>query len=534
MFSFLLKKMMVWFAKKQTEDHPPVQEDTEKVLSKKLSENIKTVRAQTEGSKDVVIREFIIETRPHMEGALIYIDGLINTKIINDNIIQPLMTGSPCEIPAEHRQEVLQYLNQTRLTANEVTNTGKISDVIDGFLSGDTVLLAEGSDKALIINSRGYEKRSVDEPASEAVVRGPRESFIENLRTNTSLIRRKIKNPALTFESMIIGRKTRTNISVAYIKGIAQPELIKTVKKRLGAIQTDSILESGYIEQYIEDAPASIFATIGYTEKPDVAAAKLLEGRVAILVDGTPFVLTAPCLFIESFQSAEDYYFRPYFATLLRLVRVISYAVTILSPALYVAITTFHQELIPTELLFTMADAREGIPFPAFAECLIMLVTFEILREAGIRLPRPVGQALSIVGALVIGESAVSAGLIGAPMVIVVSITAVSSFVVPNQADSVAVLRFILLLLGSSFGGYGITLGLLGTLVHMASLESFGFPYLTAIAPFDWEDAKDSVVRAPLWLMIRRPSGMAVDKQRKKVMVPPAGESQEDGGRNSG
>jgi spore germination protein KA len=378
----------------------------------------------------------------------------------------------------------------------------------------------EGIDKALVINAKGWEKRGVDEPSSEAVIRGPRESFIESLRTNTSLIRRKIKNPDLTFEIMTIGKRTKTNVSLAYIKGIAAPELIETVRNRMSAINTDSILESGYIEQYIEDAPSSIFATLGYTEKPDVAAAKLLEGRVAILVDGTPFVLTAPALFIESFQTAEDYYFRPYFATLLRIIRMIAFFLTVLAPALYVAITTYHQELIPTDLLFTMANAREGIPFPAFVESLVMIITFEILREAGIRLPRPVGQALSIVGALVIGQSAVSAGIIGAPMVIVVSIQAVSGFVIPNLAESAAVLRLIYLLLSAAFGGYGITIGALGTLVHMASLESFGYPYLSPIAPFDTEDLKDTAIRVPLWLMISRPKGMSVNRQRKEDTLP--------------
>jgi len=255
----------------------------------------------------------------------------------------------------------------------------------------------------------------------------------------------------------------------------------------------------------------------------------VLEGRVAIVVDGTPFVLTAPYLFMESFQAAEDYYFRPYFATLLRLIRIIGYAVTIIAPAFYVAVTTYHQELIPTELLITMASAREGVPFPAFVESLVMIIVFEILREAGIRLPRPVGQALSIVGALVIGESAVSAGLIGAPMVIVVAITAVSGFVVPNQADSAAVLRIILLILGSSFGGFGMTIGMLGLLVHMSALESFGFSYLSPSVPFVAEDSKDAIIRAPLWMMIGRPKGMAVDKQRKKYTVPPAGSNSEEG-----
>ncbi len=534
MFSFLIKKATFWFAKKQEEDHPKEQGGKDEMLSKKLEENIKKVKTIIGNSKDVVIREFIIESNPDISGAIIFVDGLVNAKIINDDIIKPLMYDSRRnEKEAEFHGNIMERIKNSMLSVGEIEETGNTEGIVSGFLSGDTVLLVNGSDKAFIINSKGWDKRSVEEPASEAVVRGPRESFIENLRTNTSLIRRKIKNPALTMETMTVGKRTRTNISIAYIRGVAKPELIQTVKKRIKAINTDSILESGYIEQFIEDSPASIFATIGYTEKPDVAAAKLLEGRVAILVDGTPFVLTAPMLFIETFQSAEDYYFRPYYATLIRIIRFIAFAITILAPALYVAITTFHQELIPTDLLFTMAKAREGVPFPAFVESLIMMITFEILREAGIRLPRPVGQALSIVGALVIGESAVSAGLIGAPMVIVVAITAVSGFVVPNLADSGSVLRFILLVLGGTFGGYGITIGMLGTLVHLLSLESFGSAYFAPFAPFDLEDSKDAVIRAPLWLMINRPKGMSVDKQRREVMIPPS-EAAEDQEGDSG
>ncbi len=267
----------------------------------------------------------------------------------------------------------------------------------------------------------------------------------------------------------------------------------------------------------MKDFPRLLFATIGYTEKPDAAAAKIFEGRVDPC-RREPFVLPVP-LFIENFQSSEDYYFRPYFATLLRLVRFIAYFTTLFAPALYVAITTFHHELIPTSLLFTMAAAREGIPFPAFVESLIMIVTFEILREAGVRLPRSVGQALSIVGALVVGEAAVSAGFIGAPMVIVVAITAVSGFVVPNLTDSAAVLRFVYLVLGAMLGGFGITLGFLGTLVHTTALESFGYPFLSPIAPFDPAGTTDVVVRAPLRFMIRRPKGLAADRQRRKGTV---------------
>lgn len=531
MFGFLLKKAGYWFAKKQADNSPKDKNDKNVTILKKLEDNIQAIKTETGNSNDVVIREFVIGRDQSVNAALVFVDGMANVDVINGDIMKPLMFKAVInDAILKEKDSFLAYISESVISVNEVELAEDLFDAINGFLNGDVVLIIDGFEKAIIINSKGWEARSVNEPASEAVVRGPRESFTENLRTNTSLIRRKIKNQALTLEAMVIGRKTRTNIAIAYIRGVAKQELIDEVKKRMKAIKTDSILDTGYIEQFIEDAPGSIFATIGFTEKPDVVAAKILEGRIAIIADGTPFVLTAPYLFLESFQAAEDYYFRPYFTTMTRIIRIIGYAITILAPALYVAITTYHQELLPTSLLITMASSREGVPFPAFVESLIMIVLFEILREAGIRLPRPVGQAMSIVGALVIGESAVSAGLIGAPMVIVVALTAVSGFLAPNQNDSAVIMRIILLVMGATFGGFGITMGLLGALVHMASLESFGYPYLSPTVPFDLEDSKDAVLRAPIWMMLSRPKGMAVDRQRKKYTIPPAGKTKDNNG----
>ena len=523
MFGFLLKKAGYWFAGRQQSHQHNEPEDNNKKIPGALGDVISAVKKGMVNSNDVIIREFYIGGDVDAAAAIVYIDGLVDNDILNDDVIKPLMYDVRRDAVPIKKDSIMGYLQKSLLSVNELKKTNMLYDALNGVLLGDVSLFVDKTSEAFVINAKGWENRSISEPASEAVIRGPRESFVENIRTNTALLRRKIKNPALTFEMLVIGRRTRTPVSIAYIDGLAQQPVINEVKKRLKAIKTDSILESGYIEQYIEDAPGSIFATVGYTEKPDVTAAKLLEGRVAIMVDGTPFVLTVPYLFVEGFQAAEDYYFRPFFTTLTRMIRIIGYAITVLGPAFYVAVTTFHQELVPTSLLITMARAREGVPFPAFVESLIMIITFEILREAGIRLPRPVGQAMSIVGALVIGESAVSAGLIGAPMVIVVAITAVSGFLVPTQNNAAAVLRIIYLILGATFGGFGLTLGLLGTLVHLSDLESFGYMYMSPTVPFTLDDSKDAMVRAPLWLMLSRPKGMAGDQQRKAYAVPPVG-----------
>ncbi len=315
---------------------------------------------------------------------------------------------------------------------------------------------------------------------------------------------------------MKIGRRTQTDIAIAYIKGIAPEHVLTELKKRLQSIDTDSILDSGYIEHFIIDAPYSIFSTIGYTEKPDVAAAKLLEGRIAVLVDGSPFVITVPYLFVESFQAAEDYYIGFIIASMLRLIRYFAYFTTVFAPSIYLAVLTYHPEMIPTSLLFTLAASEEGLPLPLGIEMFLMLVVFEILREAGIRLPRAVGSAISIVGALVLGQAAVAAGIVSDFTVIVIGITAVSSFVVTPQADSSALLRFMCYIISTLLGGFGIVMCVLATVIHMSTLRSFGVPYLSPLSPFVQEDMKDVFVRFPLWKMTFRPKSLEPEDKKRQ------------------
>ncbi|OJU16826.1 MAG: spore germination protein, partial [Clostridiales bacterium 43-6] len=432
-------------------------------LSGDIEENTNLIQELFGSSIDVIFREFTFGFANKFRAVIVYIEGLTDRASINSDIMKPLMYDSNLQDPSLYTTDCYAKIKTAMLSVANVEELTSVRKLADHCLCGYAALLIDGFNQAFMINCQGWEKRAIETPPTESVIRGPREGFTENFITNISLLRRKIKDPALTVEAMKIGEKTGTTVALVYIKGLTNVELIKDLRKRLKKIKTDSILESGYIEQFIEDSPFSLFSTIANTEKPDIAAAKILEGRAAIIVDGTPFVLTAPMLFIESFQSAEDYYVRPVFATLLRIIRIISFFISVLSPAIYVALSSFHQELIPTALLFTVAASREGVPFPSFIEAAIMVLTFEILREAGVRLPRAIGQAVSIVGALVIGQAAVSAGLVGAPMIIVVAITAVAGFVVPNQNDSGAVLRIILLILSAIIGLFGIMIGLLGT-----------------------------------------------------------------------
>ncbi len=468
---------------------------------------------------DLVVHRFHFGPGNGYEGALFYYDGLINQDIVIDAILRPLQ-GWHAPDPAPQKEALSETIDLDVLRTGDIKRVEVPFALASSCLSGDVCILFEGCQQALVVSARGWDKRSVTEPQSETVVRGPREGFTENLRTNTALIRRKIKSGRLRSELMTIGEKTMTAITIMYLDGVADPNVISKVKYRLKRLKVDSILESGYIEAYIGDAPLSPFSTIGYSEKPDVVAAKVLEGRVAIVVDGTPFVLTVPMLLVESFQTAEDYYQRTFYASTIRILRYIAYFLAVFAPSIYIALTTFHQELIPTTLLFTIANAREGTPFPVYMEALIMVFAFEILREGGIRLPRPVGQAISIVGALIMGDAAVSAGIVGAPVVITVAITAVAGFLVPSQSDSASILRFIMMLAAAFMGLYGVAFAFLAVMIHLSTLDSFGVPYFDGFA---WtRNLQDSIIRMPLWSMVKRPKGIAEgDIKRRRFFFPP-------------
>lgn len=500
-------------------------------VSNNLDKNLQMVEDLFKDASDVGIRHFHTGITGKTKAFAVFIDGLVDKKSIDDNILKPLIIEMRLVTDEKNKVDFANFLEKSALTIGGIKETKNFSDAIEAVLSGNTALFFDGADVAIIASTQGWKSRSIEEPSTDVVVRGPREGFTETLRINTSLLRRKVKNTNLKLEMMKIGSQTKTDVCIAYIKGIANQKIIDEVKHRLQQIDTDSILDSGYIEQFITDNPYTLLPTIGSTEKPDAVAGKLLEGRVAIITDGTPFVLTVPCLFVENFQTSEDYYANSYYATFLRLIRFIGFILSMFSPAIYVALITFHQEMIPANLLVTMAAAREGTPFPAVVDVVGMGIIYEILREAGIRLPRPVGQAVSIVGALVIGESAVSAGLIGAPMVIVVAITAISSFVIPSLNEAGAVIRFYFVILAGVLGLFGIMIGVASFISHLASLHSFGVPYLSPLAPIYISDLKDTFIRVPWWAMKTRPKAIVspngVRQESKKFEKPTEEENNE-------
>ncbi|WP_342046229.1 spore germination protein [Bacillus sp. OTU530] len=512
----------------QTEENKPTEGErtnhTPIPLDENLVSNMKKIRAAFAKSSDIVIREVVVGNKYKRRLVLIYTDGLVNTQVIDESILEPLtvhMEEKFDDIQTQSAEKVFQFLYTSVVASGGIKSVKDFSELFVEVLSGNTVILTEDYHKALSISTPGWKDRGVGETEVQNVIRGSREAFSETIRTNTALVRRRIKDENLCCEQQILGRKTKTTIVIMYIQGVVEEGVIQEVKERLGRIDIDGILESGYIEEMIQDESLTPFPTVYNTERPDVVAANLLEGRVAILVDGTPFVLLVPAIFGQFFQAPEDYYQRPDIATLIRIIRYASFFIALLGPSLYIAVTTFHQEMLPTQLLISLAAQREGVPFPAFVEACVMEVTFEILREAGIRMPRPMGQATSIVGALVIGQSAVEAGFISAAMVIVVSVTAISNFVFPayDMAISVRMLRFVMMMFAASFGLFGITMALLALVLHLCSLRSFGVPYMSAFAPFDRAGQKDMIMRAPLWSMRKRPS-MLTKRNKTRNTTP--------------
>ncbi|UVI28876.1 spore germination protein [Paenibacillus spongiae] len=498
--------------------------DTDTPLLPHLDDNIAMIQNALGCSPDLIVKNF--QWGDHWRAALLYIDGMVDSAVMHDTIIAPVLSlrNDGANFQPQPGVSALLALKDDVLSAGNINEVEQLMPLFNAMFSGDAILLLDGSATALRIDVFGIEERTVSEPITQSVIRGPMEAFTENYRKNVVLIRRRIKDPNLWIESRQIGRVTKTQVGIVYLRNVAEDKIVREVRQRLDKIDIDGILESGYIEELIQDKTLTPFPTINNTERPDAVAAALLEGRVAIVIDGTPFVLTVPGLFVHFFQSVEDYYQRADISTLLRVIRMISFFIAMLAPSFYIAITTFHQEMLPTGLLINLAAQREGVPFPAFIEALMMEVTYEILREAGVRMPRTVGQAVSIVGTLVIGQAAVEAGIVSAAMVIIVSITAIASYVIPttNMSITIRMIRFLLMGLSASFGMYGMLIGIIAMVIHLCTLRSFGVPYMLPFGPFVMKDQKDTIFRMPWSKMIMRPSLMNREnpqRQRKKPAV---------------
>jgi len=469
--------------------------------------------------------------------AMLYFPNMLDQTALNESILKPAMTVPPGQSLSEWTsQGLLGKLASEALWHSECREIEDCDSMIQALLQGDTVLAAEGSPAALVVGTRKIDKRGIDQPGTEQVIRGPREGFVEPIGPNIALIRYRLQSAELRTRQMTIGRRTLSKVVICYMDGLTDPELLAEVDRRLSAIDIDAVLDSGYLEQFIEDNQWSPFPQVQYTERPDKVVANLLEGRIAILVDGSPLALIVPTVFNQFYQAVEDYTERFMQMSAIRMARLVALVFSLVFPSIYVSIISFNPELIPTEFAVAVAGGRAGVPWPAVVEVLIIEISMEVLREATIRLPQQVGGALSIVGVLVIGQAAVAAGFASPITVVIIALTTIGSFATPayNAALALRLLRFPLIIIAGIFGLYGVMIGLILIANHLLSLKSFGVPYLSPLVPVSFEGMKDLLIRGPLWWMKRRPEFLKprdADRVGPNMTEPP--ETNEDAGRGS-
>ncbi len=475
--------------------------NTKKELHKSLEDNVSLFMEFFQGDDTVTVRYFSNKEQGEIKFCVIYIDGMVDVETANRNILQPIIQST---FPKNFEGNMDVILEQVVLSnhAEKITN---VDELVMRILRGESVLLMDKCDEALSICTKGWKSRSITEPENEKVQRGSKEGFVEPILVNLSMIRRRLPTPNLKIKKLVLGVQTKTDVCVCYLENIVNKQILNELLERLSNVSYDGILASGIINELIEDSPYSIFDTIGSTERPDVAAALMLTGRIIVLVDGTPTALTLPFLFEEYFRANEDYYINFYFSSISRIIRTLSFIITVLAPGFYVAILTFHQEMIPSPLIYSLSAAREGIPFPTIIETLGLLLVFEILREAGLRMSLQMGQSISILGALVLGTAAVEARIVSAPVIIIVALSGLTGLMTLKIKGASIIIRLILVLLAGFLGLYGMVFGVIIIVLHLCSLRSFGVPYLLTFTSLKPGDIKDTVIRAPLWFLNKRP-----------------------------
>lgn len=457
-------------------------------LTPSLQTNLQTIRAAYYAGGDLNIRE--LQVCGH-QFACITLENMINKQILNDMLLKRLVKEKLKRHPADCFVQIEYQVS----TASEQKRIEGFEELYDMIASGFAVLLLDGVAMGLAFGFQGFPVRAVQPPENEVMERASHESFGEVLKLNTPLIRRRLKTHDLVIDTMQVGCQSKTQVAVCYLQGAVAPKTVTAIKKRLQSIPLDVVLESGYLQPYLEANSLSLFPSVGATERPDTVCAKLTEGRVAVLVDGTPFCLITPYLFSEHFQSMDDYTVNPFYASFIRLLKYLSFFLSILLPGFYVAVGEHNPEVFPSAIFFKVVDAEVTTPFSLLWEALIIHTIYEIMREAGLRLPKSVGHAVSIVGALVIGEAAVTAGLIGAPMIIVVAVTALASYVIPSLYYPAAILRFAFIIVGGISGLFGVVLLFAMVLTEIASLNAMGVPVLAPISPFDFRAMRDTLIR---------------------------------------
>ncbi|MED4750681.1 spore germination protein [Brevibacillus choshinensis] len=484
--------------------------DTESKVQPDIQVNLDVIKGVMNYTQDLIEKNIYIHENNYF--TVLYLSGLADPspllKIISTNLNH---VEQPDRSPIGMTQ-IERFV--TEFSARYIDTIGQI---VDDLIVGQTIFLFNGSSTAISFDTLAVNTRSIKEPENEVTIKGPHDGFNELLENNIALVRFHCPSPSLTVEYRQLGKITKNRVAILSMKGIVSEEILQEIHQRISNIPYDSVLDANYLEEWITDDRVTLFPLLESTERPDRVAGSLLEGRVAIMLNGVPMTLLAPYLFLQSFQVNEDYYWRYHIASALRLLRLFCGFVTLYLPAFFVATITYHHEFLPTRFLMSIAQGQEPVPYPTLVEILLMEVAFEILREAGLRLPRQVGSAVSIVGALVIGQAAVQAGIISPVTVILVSFTGICSFTLPSNTSAFAIrmLRFAMIITAGFLGYVGIiTAGIL-LLVHLASLRSFGVPYLSPLAPFNLSMSTDIFIRRPLYMSKRRPSIFRVDERER-------------------
>ena len=478
-------------------------------ITKNLHTNLLNIKQQFNNSSDIIIKKF------NMAGimvATVYLKGLTDVLLLTDFVIRPMqqVENLPKNNPINH------VLNNV-IMFPEIASEQNFDEVVKQISKGKVILFFNNKNTAYLLELDKYKERSLTEPPTSAVLKGPREGFNENLKTNISAIRKILATSTIQTEMLMVGRYTKTQVCVMYLNKIASKSVVKKIVNKIKQIDIDGIIDSYYIAEFLAPRKQSMFKQIGNAEKPDIIAAKILEGRVAILVDGSPIVLTVPFVLIEDFQASDDYYSNSAHASFVRIIRVISFLVTILLPGMYIAIQLFHYKALPLKFLITMLNSTQGLPLSPFAEILFVLVLFEILYEASLRMPEYLGIALSVVGALILGDTAVKAGIISPPAVMIVALSGITLYTIPDQAQQLSILRFMFTMAGGLIGFYGLVLLSIFFVIYLNDFDSYGTSYLSPIAPRLTIDQKDSIFKKPLTQQKTRPKTIPnINNRRQK------------------
>lgn len=473
-----------------------------------LSEKMQLLKPYIEKNHDIITHSFYLEGNPRLEAVAVYINQVIDIEILNLHILKPLMLNCDREdLLTSGSHTLIETIYKTSITASRIAKIANLSSLVQTIFDGITILMFDGLDDVLAIDIHGGKSRNIDVPPAEQTMRGSREGFIERVDVNIALIRRRLRDPNLVVEKTLVGRRTRTEVAILYIDDIADPQIVQKVKDRINQMDIDGIVASGYVEQFIEDDPSSLFPQVYSSERPDKLVPYLLEGRVVIIVDNTPLALAVPALFVQFLQAPEDYYERTLFSSYIRLMRYVAWIVAVSLPASYIALLSYQPELLPYDLLISFSKARVAVPFPVVVEALIMEIIIQLVIEAGLRLPQQIGQTVGVVSGIILGQAAITAKLASPIVILIISVSVICTYALPASSLvlSTRIIRLPMMMLAASFGLFGLSFGAIIFLTHLVSLESMGVPYFSPLAPTRFSDLKDTFIRTFMWKMNKRP-----------------------------